>query len=186
MKTARWRMQSAYDEDEEGDEDDPSSGSGSGSDDDDDSSYMPDLFERGTLLQAIGGYRAKTPRQKFEEFLEKISTRKSKVFKITDDDVLDYNLFAVTTASTVATASTVTEQQQQQQEQQLLEQAREQEEQQQLQQVPLPLHQELVEAVPLSAAGSLISFSILLSSRPYFDPSMQRFLLLGSLTSSLS
>jgi hypothetical protein len=132
--------ESAYDEDEEGDEDDLSYASGS---DEDDSSYMSDLSERGTLLQAIGGYRAKTPRQKFEEFLEKIISSKSKVFKITDEDVLDYNLFAVTATASTATTT----------EQQLLQQARQQEEQQQqhqLQQAPLPLHQELVEAVSSS------------------------------------
>jgi hypothetical protein len=91
------------DDDELDDDDDDEMGS----DYSDDSSFLSDASDSqgGTLLDAISSYTAKTPRQKFKEFLDKISTGKTKVFKITDDCVLDYNLMAGTVGTVAVAAS---------------------------------------------------------------------------------
>jgi hypothetical protein len=112
--------------------------------------------EGGGFLDAIAGYTSKTPRQKFEEFLEKISSGKSKVFKITDECVLDYNLMVNAVAPAApASAGTarlsVAEQAQVDRRLQLQEQEAQQQGQGQRPPPPPPLHEELIAAVNASA-----------------------------------
>jgi hypothetical protein len=134
--------------------------------DSDDSSFLSDASEEGTggtFLDAIAGYTSKTPRQKFDEFLEKISSGKSKVFKITDECVLDYNLMASAAAdvpvvgagSPAAARLSVAEQAQLDRRLQLQQQEAEQQAQGaqiggQRPPPPPPLHQELIAAVNAS------------------------------------